>query len=135
MESYPAALVRKFLCLLSNQLIGKLDDTHFLNTTAVNFAEHLLHLAPINDSLIHRPKADWSVVYVNSELNETEIWLQASLQQDASSEMNFKKPIEKFFFMSIDKLSYGREALLASTETQEKSKYVRLLDSFVLLVS
>lgn len=71
---------------------------------------------------------------MNSELNETEIWLQASLQQDASSEMNFKKPIEKFFFMSIDKLSYGREALLASSETQEKSKYVGLVDctNFVL---
>jgi len=82
----------------------------------------MLQLTPINDSLIHRPKADWCVVYVNSELNETEIWLQASLQQDTSSEMNFRKPIEKFFFMSIDKLSYGREALLMSTEVQDNNK-------------
>ncbi|CAL8115614.1 unnamed protein product [Orchesella dallaii] len=85
-------------------------------------SEHMLQLTPNNDGLIHRPKADWSVVYVNSELNETEIWLQASLQQDASSEMNFRKPIEKFFFMSIDKLSYGREALLGSTECQDNKK-------------
>lgn len=85
--------------------------------------EHMLQLTPISDGLIHRPKADWSVVYVNSELNETEIWLQASLQQENSSEMNFKKPIEKFFFMSIDKLSYGREALLGSSESKENNKY------------
>lgn len=83
-------------------------------------SEHLLQLQPINDGLIHRPKAEWSVMYVNSELNETEIWLQSSIQLDPINEMiemNFRKPIEKFFFMSIDKLSYGREALLAPSAT------------------
>ncbi|CAG7827208.1 unnamed protein product, partial [Allacma fusca] len=88
-------------------------------------SEHQLALVPLSDGLIHRPKADWSVVYVNSELSDTEIWLQSSLQQEGTSEMNFHKPIEKFFFMSIDKLSYGRDALLGlggAAETTDGNK-------------
>ena len=41
--------------------------------------------------------------------------------------MNFRKPIEKFFFMSIDKLSYGREALLATTAGAESAEGNRWL--------
>lgn len=94
-------------------------------------------LVPIADNLIHRPKADWSFVYVNSDVNDTEIWLQSSITQENTEEVcpfeqgcccehelinlfcfqePLNRPIEKFFLMSIDKLSYAREALLIPSQ-------------------
>lgn len=87
-------------------------------------SEHILSLVPIDDGLIHRPKAEWSIMYMNSELNDSEIWLKSALD-DAESEKQAKplrKPVEKFYCLSVAKVSYGREALLPTRDTTERSK-------------
>lgn len=45
-------------------------------------SEHSLRLLPVDDGLKHRPRADWSVVYLNCELQEAEVWLQSALGID-----------------------------------------------------
>ena len=37
-----------------------------------------LALVPVQDGLIHRPQANWSVIYLNSILTGTKIWLCSS---------------------------------------------------------
>lgn len=89
-----------------------------LNGGRVSFSsEHTLTLFPIDDGLIHRPRADWSTMYMNCELNDAEIWLKSILNErmDISAE-NISNPdsmkIVKFYFLSLAKVSYGREAML-----------------------
>uniref|UniRef100_A0A1B0GN73 FMP27/BLTP2/Hobbit GFWDK motif-containing RBG unit domain-containing protein n=1 Tax=Phlebotomus papatasi TaxID=29031 RepID=A0A1B0GN73_PHLPP len=100
-----------------------------LNGGRVSFSsEHTLTLYPIDDGLIHRPRADWATMYMNCELNDTEIWLKSILNEraDASSEslVNTENPkIVKFYFLSVAKVSYGREAMLASTGTSTEQKH------------
>ncbi|XP_058120058.1 protein hobbit [Anopheles ziemanni] len=101
-------------------------------------SEHTLTLLPIDDGLIHRPRADWSVMYMNCELNDAEIWLRttqisnAEQQQqqqqqqqrtDTSSESlsNASGDIYRYYFLSVARVSYGREALL-STNGNEREK-------------
>ncbi|XP_017000811.2 protein hobbit [Drosophila takahashii] len=95
-----------------------------LNGRRVSFSsEHSLTLNPIDDGLIHRPRADWSTIYMNCELNDAEIWLKSILTEkmDSSSENlasaadAFK--IVRFYFLSVAKVSYGREALIPTTAT------------------
>lgn len=42
-------------------------------------SEHGLRLVTLEDGLKHRPRADWSVTFLNCELQEAEIWLQSAL--------------------------------------------------------
>lgn len=51
------------------------------------FAEHNLALAPVDDGLKHRPRAEWSIMYMNCELNDAEIWLKSALQQEPGKEV------------------------------------------------
>ncbi|KAK9512988.1 hypothetical protein O3M35_001284 [Rhynocoris fuscipes] len=74
-------------------------------------SEHLLSLVPINDGLIHRPRAEWSVIYMTCELGNAEIWLRSALHSDKPKEkVSLKLPVEKCYFLSVGKVSYGREA-------------------------
>ena len=41
-------------------------------------SEHGLRLVAIDDGLKHRPRADWSIVFLNCELQEAEVWLQSA---------------------------------------------------------
>ena len=99
-------------------------------------SEHALRLVAIEDGLKHRPRADWSIVFLNCELNEAEVWLQSALgwfpaffiltyitliaflylgpDSDDSAELNvsLRQPVEKFYFLSVQRVSYGREAVL-----------------------
>ncbi|XP_058059559.1 protein hobbit [Anopheles bellator] len=95
-------------------------------------SEHTLGLQPIDDGLIHRPRADWSVMYMNCELNDAEIWLRTAQatngpeQQRTDSESsenisNASGDIYRYYFLSVEKVSYGREALL-STNGNEREK-------------
>ncbi|EDV96361.1 GH15243 [Drosophila grimshawi] len=93
-----------------------------LNGRRVSFSsEYCLTLNAIEDGLIHRPRADWSIVYMNCEVNDAEIWLKSIVTEklDSSSENlasasdAFK--IVRFYFLSVAKVSYGREALITST--------------------
>lgn len=90
-----------------------------LNGGRVTFSsEHTLSLHPIDDGLVHRPRADWATMYMNCELNDAEIWLKSILSSEkiaaSSSEENITNPdsmkIVKFYFLSLAKVSYGREA-------------------------
>ena len=41
--------------------------------------EHVLGLLPYKDGLHRRPRADWSVSFINSELATSDIWIQTAL--------------------------------------------------------
>ena len=41
--------------------------------------EHVLGLVPYKDGLHRRPRADWSVSFINSELATSDIWIQTAL--------------------------------------------------------
>ncbi|EFA07873.1 UPF0378 protein KIAA0100-like Protein [Tribolium castaneum] len=80
-------------------------------------SEHMLSLVPIDDGLTHRPKAEWSIVYMNSELNDSEIWLKSALQEDSEFEaMSLRQPVEKCYCLSVAKVSYGRETVIPTRE-------------------
>lgn len=54
---------------------------------------------------------------MNSELNDSEIWLKSALQEDPEREvMSLRQPVEKWFCLSVAKVSYGREAVLSNRE-------------------
>lgn len=69
-------------------------------------AEHTLSLNPIEDGLKHRPKAEWSVMYMTSELNDSEIWLKSALQENAEEveAVSLRQPVEKCFCLSVAKV-------------------------------
>uniref|UniRef100_A0A1A9X0V8 FMP27/BLTP2/Hobbit GFWDK motif-containing RBG unit domain-containing protein n=1 Tax=Glossina brevipalpis TaxID=37001 RepID=A0A1A9X0V8_9MUSC len=98
-----------------------------LNGGRVSFgSEYLFTLSPFNDDLIHRPRAEWSIVYMNCELNDAEIWLKSiepekldSSSENIASGDTCKKV--RFYFLSVAKVSYGREALI-QTGNEEEAK-------------
>jgi hypothetical protein len=51
------------------------------------FIEHILTLVPVDDGLKHRPQAEWSIMYMNGELNDAEIWLKSALQEEPGKEV------------------------------------------------
>lgn len=79
----------------------------------------------MDDGLKHRTKAEWSIMYMNSELNDSEIWLKSALQGDSDKEIvTFRQPVEKCYCLSVAKVSYGREATLPNRDlsSTERSK-------------
>ncbi|XP_034174708.2 bridge-like lipid transfer protein family member hobbit [Osmia lignaria lignaria] len=77
-------------------------------------SEHNLSLHPIDeDGLIHRPRAEWSVVYMNCELSDAEIWLKSALHEDKES-ASLRQPVEKCYCLSVARVSYGREAAMVA---------------------
>nr|XP_050857264.1 protein KIAA0100 isoform X1 [Vespula vulgaris] len=74
-------------------------------------SEHNLALHPIDDGFIHRPRAEWSVIYMNCELNDAEIWLKSALQEEEES-TSLRQPVEKCYCLSVARVSYGREAMV-----------------------
>lgn len=97
-----------------------------LNGGRISYSsEHLLALNPIDDGLIHRPRADWSILYMNCELNDAEIWLRSvtnSDKTDTSQESipNISRDICRDYFLSLAKVSYGREALVNIDDRRHK---------------
>jgi hypothetical protein len=97
-----------------------------LNGGRISYSsEHQLALVPFDDGLIHRPKADWCILYMNCELNDTEIWLRSvtnSDKNDSSSESipNISRDICRDYFLSVAKVSYGREAMVSVDERRNK---------------
>ncbi|XP_011503485.1 PREDICTED: UPF0378 protein KIAA0100 [Ceratosolen solmsi marchali] len=75
-------------------------------------SEHNLTLHPIDDGLIHRPRAEWSIIYMNCELSDAEIWLKSALQEDEES-TSLRQPVQKCYCLSVARVSYGREAVVA----------------------
>ncbi|CAO1400040.1 unnamed protein product [Diamesa serratosioi] len=97
-----------------------------LNGGRVSFSsEHTLAINTIDDNLIHRPKADWSILYMNCELNDAEVWLRSVTntdKTDSSSESisNSTRDICRDYFLSLAKVSYGREAMISVDERRHK---------------
>lgn len=78
-------------------------------------SEHTLTLVPIDDGLKHRPRAEWSIMYMTCELNDAEIWLKSALQEEGGKEvLSLRPPVEKCYCLSVGKVSYGREAPVLS---------------------
>ncbi|XP_069668639.1 protein hobbit isoform X2 [Periplaneta americana] len=76
-------------------------------------SEHILTLVPVDDGLKHRPRAEWSIMYMNCELNDAEIWLKSALQEEPGKEhVSLRQPVEKCYCLSVAKVSYGRETIL-----------------------
>lgn len=55
--------------------------------TGFLFPEYLLTLIPVEDGLLHRPRAVWSITYMNCELNDAEMWLKSALQVEDKKEV------------------------------------------------
>ena len=98
-----------------------------LNGGRISYSsEHMLALNPIvDDGLIHRPRADWSILYMNCELNDAEVWLRSvtnSDKTDTSSENipNISRDICRDYFLSVAKVSYGREAMVNIDDRRHK---------------
>ena len=53
----------------------------------IYITEHILTLVPVDDGLKHRPQAEWSIMYMNCELNDAEIWLKSALQEEPGKEV------------------------------------------------
>lgn len=80
-------------------------------------SEHTLSMVPIDDGLKHRPRSEWSVMYMNCESNDAETWLKSALLGDESKEhIIYRQPVEKCYFLSVSKVSYGREAVIPHNE-------------------
>lgn len=105
-----------------------------LNGGRVTFSsEHTLSLYPIDDDgLTHRPRAEWATMYMNCELNDSDIWLKSILNDkvDISTE-NISNldglKIVKFYFLSLAKVSYGRETLVQSEQSKHKDTPIHKL--------
>jgi hypothetical protein len=62
----------------------------------------------MDDGLKHRPRAEWSIGYMNCELNDAEIWLQTALQEDPSREVSCFSPLCIGYDFNIKKIyKYG----------------------------
>ncbi|XP_063241781.1 protein hobbit isoform X2 [Bacillus rossius redtenbacheri] len=78
-------------------------------------SEHLLTLVPVAGVLKRRPRAEWTIVYMNCDLNDAEIWLKSALPEEAGKEVvSLRQPVEKCYFLSVGKVTYGRETALPS---------------------
>lgn len=105
-----------------------------LNGGRVTFSsEHTMTICPIDDGLIHRARSEWATVYMNCELNDSEIWLKSILsgeneKTDSSSEnLTADMKIVKFYFLSLAKVSYGRETKIAINEKHKDSPMHKLV--------
>lgn len=78
-------------------------------------SEYVLNLIPVDDDLKHRPRTDWSVMYMNCDLNDAEIWLKSALQGVGNESLAFRQPVEKCYCLSVAKVSYGRETVVHRT--------------------
>lgn len=95
-------------------------------------------LSPVEDGLRHRPRAVWSITFMNCELHDAEVWLKSALQIDNKKEvngfpsplifdhcqtnvsrfqatLNLHPPVEKCYFLSVAKVSYNRDASMRSS--------------------
>ncbi|XP_070204899.1 protein hobbit-like isoform X2 [Littorina saxatilis] len=66
-----------------------------------------LTLVPIEDGLLHRPGADWSIKYLTCHLGPTQTYLCQEASHNESSSSG-GVPVDKSFFLSVSKISYHR---------------------------
>uniref|UniRef100_A0A336L3B3 CSON015125 protein n=1 Tax=Culicoides sonorensis TaxID=179676 RepID=A0A336L3B3_CULSO len=94
-------------------------------------SEHILALNPIDDGLIHRNRSDWDIVYMNCELNDAEIWLKTTLNEKNSSSstdnLNWGGDICRDYFLSVAKVSYGRDQVVIGGDQSERNTPIHKL--------
>ncbi|XP_022819487.1 protein KIAA0100 [Spodoptera litura] len=76
-------------------------------------SKHRLSLVATNDGLVRRPRANWTTVYMNCDLNDAEIWLKtlAADEKDGDEYPGLAaRVLEKCYCLSVRRVSYGREA-------------------------
>ncbi|XP_075969988.1 bridge-like lipid transfer protein family member hobbit isoform X2 [Anticarsia gemmatalis] len=76
-------------------------------------SKHRLSLVATNDGLVRRPRANWTTVYMNCDLNDAEIWLKTlAAEEKEGDEYSQLTPrvMEKCYCLSVRRVSYGREA-------------------------
>ncbi|CAB3221326.1 unnamed protein product, partial [Arctia plantaginis] len=76
-------------------------------------SKHKLSLVATNDGLVRRPRANWTTVYMNCDLNDAEIWLKTlAAEEKEGDEYSQLSPcvMEKCYCLSVRRVSYGREA-------------------------
>ncbi|KAH9629250.1 hypothetical protein HF086_008332 [Spodoptera exigua] len=76
-------------------------------------SKHRLSLVATNDGLVRRPRANWTTVYMNCDLNDAEIWLKtlAADEKDGEEYSGLTpRVLEKCYCLSVRRVSYGREA-------------------------
>jgi hypothetical protein len=78
---------RILVCLNFSQNVCIPTRCYFENCSVFVFIEHILTLVPVDDGLKHRPQAEWSIMYMNCELNDAEIWLKSALQEEPGKEV------------------------------------------------
>ncbi|XP_064459763.1 protein hobbit-like [Ornithodoros turicata] len=100
-------------------------------------SEHTLGLEHIHDGLAHRPRAIWSVAYMNCELGDSEVWLynvnakhlseetgtedtgeEETPEQDVAHESESSP--QRRYFLSVSRVSYGRETKVRASDSQEE---------------
>jgi hypothetical protein len=105
-----------------------------LNGDRVSYSsEHTLSLHPIDDGLVHRPRADWAIIYMNCELNDAEIWLRTTTlnEKSDSTSDNISNSnagdICRDYFLSVAKVSYGRDGMLMKNGQPQKDAPTHIL--------
>ncbi|XP_067136363.1 protein hobbit [Centruroides vittatus] len=83
-------------------------------------SEHVLSLIPIEDNLTHRPAVNWNISHLTCELGDSEIWLYNILNDKNNDEnKSLMFPVERSYFLSVTRVSYGREAPIREIKTEE----------------
>ncbi|GFO14519.1 protein kiaa0100-like [Plakobranchus ocellatus] len=65
-----------------------------------------LRLVPMEDGLLHRPRANWSIKYLKCHLGPTRIYLCRNMGKDETGAS--AGPADRSFFLSVTKISYQR---------------------------
>lgn len=95
-------------------------------------SEHILTLIPMDDGLIHRPRADWAIVYMNCELNDAEIWLKTMINErnEAANDpdkISLGGDICRDYFLSVNKVSYSREEVVQGDVSERSTPIHKLV--------
>ncbi|CAG9784045.1 unnamed protein product [Diatraea saccharalis] len=53
-------------------------------------SKHRLTLVPSSDGLVRRPRANWTIVYMNCDLNDAEIWLKTTAPANDKDEVTLR---------------------------------------------
>ncbi|XP_072163323.1 bridge-like lipid transfer protein family member 2 [Diadema setosum] len=71
-------------------------------------SQNSLQLVEVNDGLIHRPMADWSVVELEYEVGESHVYLYTSNVDEVKNLVINKAEAEKHHLASVSKVNYSR---------------------------
>ncbi len=71
----------------------------------------------MDDELVHRPVADWSISYFTSELNDATVWLCSSSSKP-EEEVSLRSPVSRNYFLSLEKMTYNRDEPQPSQESE-----------------